>query len=390
MPDRLDVLLTSRRGPAGVGGLAAYQRFLAEQLLGGGKSVAFFSEENTRADGLPAPLFFGRPVSAGLRAVWMRLASRPAFHPVLEAWVGRRMLPRPGAWRESAPDGKNRMGRMPTPRAVHFVGTGWDFVGFAMLRLARRSRARFTVWPAVHPGQWGDDRIDLRLYRQADAVFCQSRHEAAHLTSLGLDPARILVCGLPPMCLPGRSARALRESLAVGDRPAVLFLGRRDASKGYPALLEAWRIVLATVPEAVLLVSGPGGEEFQPQLDALPPGSIRDLGIADEETKALALAACDVFCLPSTQESFGIVYAEAWSYGKPVVCGPAPAPSEWIEDGVSGLHVGQSPAEIASALTALLRDPARASAMGEAGRQFQQSRLTAKTTLASHLRGFGM
>ena len=276
------------------------------------------------------------------------------------------------------------------PRAVHFVGTGWDFVGFAMLRLARRSGARFTVWPAVHPGQWGDDRIDLRLYRQADAVFCQSRHEAAHLTSLGLDPARILVCGLPPMCLPGRSARALRESLAVADRPAVLFLGRRDASKGYPALLEAWRIVLAAVPEAVLLVSGPGGEEFQPQLDALPPESVRDLGVADEETKALALAACDVFCLPSAQESFGIVYAEAWSYGKPVVCGPAPASREWIEDGVSGLHVGQSPSEIASALTALLRDPARASAMGEAGRQFQQSRLTGETTLASHLRGFGL
>ena len=66
---------------------------------------------------------------------------------------------------------------------LHFVGTGWDFMGLAAARLARKKGMGFTIWPAVHPGAWGDDQIDVRLYRQADAVFCQSEYERNHLAT---------------------------------------------------------------------------------------------------------------------------------------------------------------------------------------------------------------
>jgi glycosyltransferase involved in cell wall biosynthesis len=176
----------------------------------------------------------------------------------------------------------------------------------------------------------------------------------------------------------------------MGDRPAVLFLGRRDCGKGYPALLQAWRKVLERHPQAVLLLAGPAGEDFSDELRALDGDSIRDLRIPDEQAKADALAACDIFCLPSAHESFGIVYAEAWSYGKPVICGPAPACREWIHEGQTGLWAEQTPDSIARSIGELLSDPGAARQMGRAGKQFQQTHLTTESFLLAHQNAFGL
>ena len=379
------VLIASRQLPLITGGLASYQNQLASELISRHHlSVEFQAVESQGRipqdhAGLPAK--WSILDACGDRAFWMRLASRPVLHPLLQAWISRQFRQ---AFRSAGQDSGH------SPDVIHFVGTGWDFAGFGFLDLARRRNARFTVWPAVHSGQWGDDKIDLRLYRQADAVFCQSRHEAEHLQNLGLEASKIVQCVLPPMCLPGRDGHVLRERLDIGTRPAVLFLGRRDQSKGYPALLKAWTLVLSSHPEAVLLVSGPGGSEHAALLQGLPADSVRDLGISDEETKAQALAACDIFCLPTAHESFGIVFAEAWSYGKPVICGPAPASREWIEDGATGLHVDQDPRAIAQALCRLIDHPELAEQMGREGRKYQESHLTWEKTLASHLAAFRM
>jgi len=304
------------------------------------------------------------------KQIWMSLASRRIFHPILELWI--RAAYRPAMDR-----------LLPfRPRVVHFVGTGWDFMGFAMADFARRSQARLTVWPAVHPGTWGDDLIDLRLYHMADRVFCQSTNEIRHLQELGLDAAGLIRCGLPPMCSPDGDRERFRAVHSLSGRRTALCVGLRDAGKGYPALLAAWKIVQRTMPDAMLLLAGPGSS------GPAPNESIIDLGVPDAEVLADAYAGCDVFCLPSAHESFGIAFIEAWSYGKPVICGPAPASREWIEDGVTGLHVSQDPQTIARALLDLLGNPDRAAMLGAAGRIFQQKQLTWDKTLASHMAAF--
>jgi len=269
--------------------------------------------------------------------------------------------------------------------AVHFVGTGWDFSGFALLSLARRLRVPFTVWPAVHPGSWGDDKIDVRLYRQADTVFCQTLSEAQHLVQRGVNRERISICGLPPNVASGGEGPALRDRLGIGSRPVVFFMGRRDEGKGYPALLKAWQQVLGGTPDAVLLLAGKGGEEYAHLLSALPPNSVRDLGVVDDATKADALAACDVFCLPSAHESFGIVYVEAWSYGKPVICGMAPACRELVEDGVTGLHASQDPDDLTAKILRLLENATEAKWMGRNGLRLQQEKFTERRLVDCHV-----
>lgn len=380
----IDLLIASRTAPTYTGGLATYQRALAQELKKASAAcrTEFLAFEESHSGmqslhALPSACHVLTHQVDESRALWMHLASRPITHGFLD-WMIQR------AYRPALSGGE-----IPRARVIHFVGTGWDFTGFGLREMARRRGARFTVWPAVHPGQWGDDRIDLRLYASADAVFCQSRHEASHLEGLGLDPTKVVLCGLPPMCLPGRDGGKMRDRWG-SHRPVVLFLGRRDRSKGYPALLEAWRTVLQQHPSALLLLAGPlGAGEKSPEIN-LQEGTFVDLGIPDEETKARALAACDVFCLPSAHESFGIVYVEAWSYGKPVVCGTAPAAREWIRDGETGLHTTQNPSDLAATLGRLLADADFRNRLGEAGRKFQQAALTWEIISQIHLKAFGM
>jgi glycosyltransferase involved in cell wall biosynthesis len=77
-----------------------------------------------------------------------------------------------------------------------------------------------------------------------------------------------------------------------------------------------------------------------------------------------------VFCLPSRQEGFGIVFLEAMACGKPIVAARAAAVPETVMDGETGLLVDpEDPTALARAIAALLSDPDLRRGMGEAGRR---------------------
>ncbi len=373
----IDLLVATRRISTLPGGLARYQHHLVEELQARGTArIATCAAEGDALSSSVHDLNLPLPLVRESRRAWMSLGSRPLLHPLLEHWISTTYRPL-----------VERLAGL-HPRAVHFVGTGWDFFGFGMLSLARRCGARFTIWPAVHPGQWGDDRIDLRLYRAADTVFCQSQHEADHLVRLGLPTDRTVISGLPPMCLPDGDGPGFRYRHGLTDRLIVLYLGRREEEKGFDAVVRAWARVFRRHPEAILLLAGPG-DSIQPA-DFLPAASYLDLEVPDEREKAAAYAACDIFCMPSRHESFGIVFAEAWSYNKPVVCGEAPAPREWIADGTTGLWSDGQPRDVEAKLLRLLDDSALRREMGRAGGAFQRKSLTWDVIAPAHLQAFGL
>jgi phosphatidylinositol alpha-1,6-mannosyltransferase len=74
-------------------------------------------------------------------------------------------------------------------------------------------------------------------------------------------------------------------------------------------------------------------------------------------------------------EGLGMVYLEAAACGKPVVAGTSGGAPETVQEGVTGHVVDpRSPAAVAGVLTGLLDDPARARAMGAAGRRWVEDR----------------
>lgn len=268
---------------------------------------------------------------------------------------------------------------------VHYIGVGWELLGYAALECARRRSAAFTIWPAVHPHIWGDGSLDVDLYRQADLVFAQTPFERDYLIELGLNAHRIATCGLAPACPPTGNAARFRDEHGLGHRPIVLFVGRKTRDKGYHALRQSMAAIVDHVPDCCLVAIGPDAE---PPFPRVAEGNFLDLGATDNVTKADALAACDVVCVPSRAEAFGIVYVEAWSYGKPVIGGPAPALRDLIEDGRNGLRVEQDPVQIASAVVRLLHDKSFAEAMGQSGRRLQEREYTWGAVAERHKSAF--
>jgi phosphatidylinositol alpha-1,6-mannosyltransferase len=160
-----------------------------------------------------------------------------------------------------------------------------------------------------------------------------------------------------------------------GRPPVVLIVGRllADRPKGHRELIACWPGVLAEVPGATLSVVGEGPD--RPALQALAAASpaaanIVFHGFVAEADLGGHYAAARVYAMPSRGEGFGLVYVEAMRHGLPVVGSVHDAAPEVIEDGQTGYAVDQDdPAVLTAALVRLLRDPARAAAFGQAGRQ---------------------
>jgi glycosyltransferase involved in cell wall biosynthesis len=138
------------------------------------------------------------------------------------------------------------------------------------------------------------------------------------LVYLGIDPAEYPQGGATERC-------AARERLGIPqDAFVATFVGRLDASKGVPVLLDAWhRLGLASSEAQLLLVGAPvlhgDPEAYLDELTAsAPPGSVRFLGTRRDVVTPLH--AADVAVVPSVvHESFGRSVIEALATGRPVL-----------------------------------------------------------------------
>ena len=197
------------------------------------------------------------------------------------------------------------------------------------------------------------------VYRGARSIFSMSAFAARSLAmDYGVDPARVFVVGAGPVVAPV-SPPPMRDP----DRdPAILFVGRSFASKGGPDLLEAFQLVRRACPRAALWIVS------QDTPARLPTGAIFH-GTLGPGALASLYARAAVFALPTLREAFGLAFLEAMASGLPVVGTSIEAIPEIVADGETGILVPpRDPPALAEACTALLRDPARARRMGEAGR----------------------
>jgi glycosyltransferase involved in cell wall biosynthesis len=149
----------------------------------------------------------------------------------------------------------------------------------------------------------------------------------------------------------------------------VLFLGQKYRYKGPALLLRAARAIWQSHPTARLAFLGPRTAYSRRLFAGVHDRRILELDTVDLAEKTDALAACDVLCLPSTQESFGGVFTEAWALGKPVVGCDIPAVRAVVAHGEDGLLCPPDPEEIGRALRTLLSDAAERAALGARGRE---------------------
>jgi glycosyltransferase involved in cell wall biosynthesis len=153
--------------------------------------------------------------------------------------------------------------------------------------------------------------------------------------------------------------------------PMVFFSGRMVIQKGPDLLLEAVPSILKFYPNAKFVFAGDGEMRSQVEGRAHQMGvahATRFLGFQGNGTLTNLYKACDVVCVPSRNEPFGIVLLEAWSAGKPVVSTINGGPAEFVWHEVNGLKVHAHPDSIAWGLGTLFSNFDWARWMGRNGR----------------------
>ena len=241
-------------------------------------------------------------------------------------------------------------------------------------------RRGFTIeWGRALSWWWG-----VRgLLEAVDAVICVGREEyEAARKKLPRQRVEFLPGGVDPVAFArgDRGAGRTRFGLPTDfTGMAVLCLGRLDRQKDQLTLVAAWKRLGRA--DAALILAGP---ETSPGYSAElmraaegGPGPLRLLGNVPPESVPDLLAAADVVVLPSRHEPFGLAVLEAWAAGRAVVAAAVGGPAWLLADGAGGLlfPVGDVPA-LATALGGLLADPARAAALGAAGRALATARFT--------------
>ena len=258
---------------------------------------------------------------------------------------------------------------------------------FDALAAADRTGRPCVLIGGLHPDdEWGFQRPMIYDAIRRAAYIAYTTFEAEYVVARGALPERVFVvgAGADPERFQHLDVRAARERVGLDPGlPTVGFIGQLGGHKGLDTLVSAMPRVWEACPDAQLLIAG-ARSLFVPRLEAmldnLPAWSRRRVAVRydfAEEEKPWLFAAVDVFAYPSGYESFGIAFVEAWAAGKPVVgCRRGAIPS-LVSDGADGLLVEwQDAAALADALAALLRDPARAAQMGDAGRRKALRRYT--------------
>jgi starch synthase len=178
------------------------------------------------------------------------------------------------------------------------------------------------------------------------------------------------------------------------DRPSVVFVGRITRQKGLPYLLRAAALLPPEV-QLVLCAGAPDTPEILAEVEAgvaalreERSGVVWIDRILSQPELSAVLTQATTFVCPSVYEPLGIVNLEAMACGAPVVGTATGGIPEVVDDGVTGRLVpieqledgtgtpidpDKFVADLAATLTEVVSDPARAKAMGEAGRRRAES-----------------
>jgi len=272
--------------------------------------------------------------------------------------------------------------RGPRARIVHTHLVDGSLVGLAAARLARRPVA---VMSAHHSHElpfhgrrliWAERLCAGAL---CDYVIAPSQQVKGTLMRLARVPERkieVVHHGFDLNRLDPEVVDRVRVRRELGLEGKLVFgaIGRIYPLKNYQALLGAFGAALAAVPEARLVIVGPGHPG--------PLAALADrLGLAERvlltggrDDVPEILAALDVFVHPAIAESFGMVIVEAMAMARPVLSTPVGIAPEVISQGATGLLCASSePGSLARGLREMLALRPRWPELGCAARLRVQS-----------------
>ncbi len=173
------------------------------------------------------------------------------------------------------------------------------------------------------------------------------------------------------------------QPIDAGVSPPVgLIVGRMSSPeryKGHDAVMHAWPLIRAAVPDAKLVIVGTGDDErrLRRHVEKERLQAVVFRGWLSDAERDLAYRSARLLFYPSSQEGFGLAGVEALAFGVPVLGLAGTVFEELFPDG-EGVVLARDPGResMAQAAIPVLRDPQLASSLGRRGRARVQSTFT--------------
>lgn len=201
-----------------------------------------------------------------------------------------------------------------------------------------------------------NDRMFLRHLHRFDRVVCVSDYMKRDVAARGFSEDRLMTI-YNGVELPNATCK---------DGDFILSLGRLVKLKGLDTLIRAMKHT-----RCHLRICGEGPERRNLEKLSHHLGltdRIDFMGWLSEDEKRRMLCECRMFVIPSVHEAYGMVAAEAMSYGKPVIASNTGGLPEVVGD-AGTLIPSKDERSLAEAINALDADADRRKALGEAARE---------------------
>lgn len=207
--------------------------------------------------------------------------------------------------------------------------------------------------------------IDPRLidrecaeYEGADAILVPSSFVARSFEKMGLPAEKI-------HCVPlGVNVDTYRRCAPRDENFRILFTGWLSVRKGLHHLLQA--VERASLSKATLVLAGPAVPETQTLLKRYPVANIEITGSLSHTEVARQMSRASVLVLPSIEEGFGMVMAEALACGCPVIASSNTGAADFFTDGEEGYIFPSGDTDaLAQKIVQLYSDPQLLAEMSE-------------------------
>lgn len=160
--------------------------------------------------------------------------------------------------------------------------------------------------------------------------------------------------------------KEFKEKYKLKDKRIILFAGIKGQMKGAIDLISVVNDLYIQGEKIILVAIGHSTTEWEKIKKTINVNCLLDFRYVGKREKELLFAACDVFCMPSKSETFGLVYLEAWHKGKAVIAADIPTMNELI--GKQGLLVEfANRPQLKKILKSLENDTNKMHYLGEAG-----------------------
>lgn len=166
--------------------------------------------------------------------------------------------------------------------------------------------------------------LQKEFYKSCKTVFTMSHWLREYLINkCGLDNKKVIFTG------GGYNIDPSKIDYSQKTANKILFVGRDFKRKNGDLVVEAFKKAKAMRPDLELYIAGPNDLNIREE-------GIHVLGNLSYGELVKYFNLCDVFCMPSKFEAYGLVFAEALTFGLPCIGRNAYEMPYFIEDGKTG------------------------------------------------------